>query len=131
MVSPGRYIRAEEPAPSSVANTEGADEDNPPLGMLDPAEDSTIPAAASIPVVGNDLADRAFGSPGSSDLDPATSTGIEDSLVNEPSCDEETVDGSEEGRQSEPDRLATAISRSWIIAASGHCADPGGELSPG
>jgi hypothetical protein len=127
MISPGRYIRAEEPAPS-VATTAGADQDNAAPRTLDPAEDITIRAAASIPEVGNGPAKGAFGSPRSSDIDPASVTEIEDSLVNEPSCNEETVDGSGEGRQSEADRLSTTISRSRITVASGGCPDPGGTL---
>jgi hypothetical protein len=131
MVSPDRYIRAEEPASSSVATSAGADEDSPALAILDPTEDTTIPAAASIHEMGNGSANLEFGSPGSSDFDPAGGTGSEDPLVNEPSCDDETEDRSEEGPQSEPEHLAMAVSRSWIIAESGRLADPDGTPSPG
>ena len=80
MVSPGRYIRAEEPAPSSVATKAEPDEHGAAQRIQDPAQDSTIPAAASVPEVG--IAKCEFGSLRPSDVDPAGDTGIEDSLVN-------------------------------------------------
>jgi hypothetical protein len=110
MVGPGRYVRVEQHAPSSVATTEGADEDSAEVGILDPAENITIRPEALIREFGN--AKGEFGSPRSSEFDLASGTGIDDPVVNELSCVEETADGSEEGPQSDADRLAAAISRS-------------------
>jgi hypothetical protein len=128
MVGPGRYIRVEQPAPLAGATTEEADQDSMEVGILHPAENITIPAAASILEVDN--AKSEFGSTRSSDLDSASDTRSEDSLVNEASCAEETEDGSEEVAQSEAELLAMVVSPSWIIAESGFCADPDGPPLP-
>jgi hypothetical protein len=96
MVSPGRYIRAEESTPSPVAPTGEAEEDNLALRTLERTEQTAIPASASIPEAGNGPANCELGSPGSPSVDLAGDGGIEVSLANEPSSDEETERGSTE-----------------------------------
>jgi hypothetical protein len=100
MVSPGRYIRAEENVPSSVVPTGRAEQDNPTVRTLEPTEETAVPAAVSIPKARDGYVNPEFGAPRSSDFDQAGGTGIEVSLVSEPACEDEPEKGSDEEQES-------------------------------
>jgi hypothetical protein len=63
MVSPGRYIRAEPPAPPLHETAGGAVEDSSAPETVDPAKD-VPPVEGSFPEAGEDHEDRVIGSPG-------------------------------------------------------------------
>jgi hypothetical protein len=96
MVKPGRYIRVEEPAPSSITTTEAADEVNWESRSLDLTEEIAVTAVVSITQVGNGCVNADVAVPSSAHADQVGGTGIEVPVVNEPTFDDEPVKGSEE-----------------------------------
>jgi hypothetical protein len=87
MVSPGRYIRAEEPSPSSNATARrGSEEDLAPETQA-PDACCIMPAGEPIPDMAEGHAERGFGSLVSSSGDAEGITRIDDAPTDGPSSD--------------------------------------------
>jgi hypothetical protein len=78
MVSPGRYVRAEEAASWSVVTPEGAVKDGAAPENLKTARDSSSAAEVSTPGLGDEDADRESGSSTSSGDGLESGTGTDD-----------------------------------------------------
>jgi hypothetical protein len=122
MVSPGRYVRAEEPATLTVGTPEGAVEDGAALENLETAKDSISTAEGSTPGVGEGHTDHESGSSTSSGEDPESGTGIDDVRADGPPFGAQEAGGSAVGLRSGAVDFVETDPQDPIKTTSGGCA---------